>query len=290
MRYPKVGVGLPIVGPFATPSSLELIAATADRLGYHSVSVYDRLLLPAHPGWRNDAGLPESPAFDGLETLTWVAAKTSRVRLRTDILVPLFQPPVVLARRVATLDHFSGGRVDLGIGLGWLPEEFAATGAPARGRARAYEESIAALRACWGPDPVVMTGEHLTIPPSRIGPKPVNGHIRLDGGGVSRPAIERAARLTDGLTLAFLNWDATLQQIEWYRDAGGTGPIVAKGGPLLDRADQPLDTTWTGDAVVDSLARAAEVGIDEFVWDLNIVGTPPEHQVERLEWLATQIH
>ena len=94
--------------------------------------------------------------YDTIETLTWVAAKTQRVHLRTDVVIPLFQHPVVLARRLATLDHLSGGRVEAGVALGWLPEEFAAVGVPTSGRAARVEECVAALRACWGPDPVVV--------------------------------------------------------------------------------------------------------------------------------------
>src|SRR5688572_1345786 len=125
-RRPKVGVGLPIVGPHAGPAAIEQIAVAADRLGYSSVSLAERLLMPASPDWQNDFGLPDWPAYDSIETLTWVAAKTQRIRLRTDVIVPLFQQPVVLARRLATLDHLSGGRIDAGVALGWLPEEFEA--------------------------------------------------------------------------------------------------------------------------------------------------------------------
>ncbi|MDW5593852.1 TIGR03619 family F420-dependent LLM class oxidoreductase [Conexibacter stalactiti] len=286
----NVGVGLPLLGPHARPESIELVATAADRLGFHSVNVAERLLLPAHDGWSNDFGLPDHPSFDALETLTWVAAKTRRVRLRTGVVVPLFQQPIVLARRLATLDHLSGGRVDAGLALGWLPQEYEATGVDPATRAAAFEESIAALRACWGPDPVAFEGRQCRIPPARVGPKPLHGTIAIHVGGVTRPAIERAARIGDGVTIAFRSWEATAEQIDWYRAAGGDGEIVVKGGPMLADAEHATaPSTWSEEQIADDLARLAEHGVDEFAWDLNIVGYEPARQVAALERLAAEL-
>lgn len=147
------------------------------------------------------------------------------------------------------------------------------------------------MRACWGPDPVEFDGVHYRIPRANVGPKPVNGGIRIFAGGVTRPAIERAARIGDGLTLAFRNWDATLAQIEWYRAAGGAGPITVKGGPMLaDAEHKTRPTTWSEASMLDDLARLAETGVEEFAWDLNIVGDyEPARQVEVLERLAADL-
>jgi alkanesulfonate monooxygenase SsuD/methylene tetrahydromethanopterin reductase-like flavin-dependent oxidoreductase (luciferase family) len=79
VTYTQVGVGLPIVGPEAGPEAIAAVAAAADQLGFHAVSVSERLLLPAAPGWVNHAGLPDNPAYDALETLAWIAAKTEQV-------------------------------------------------------------------------------------------------------------------------------------------------------------------------------------------------------------------
>jgi probable F420-dependent oxidoreductase len=287
---PAVSVGLPVIGPHAGPAAIEQVAVAADRLGFRSVSVSERLLLPVGDEWQQTYGLPDWPAYDALESLTWVAAKTERIRLRTDVIVPLFQQPVVLARRLATLDRLSGGRVDAGLALGWMPEEFAATGVPASGRAARFEEYVAALRACWGPDPVVFEGEHYRIPAANIGPKPERGTIPLAIGAVSRPATERAARIGDGLTLAFRHWDGIREQIAWYRDAGGRGPIVLRGGPMLPDDEHPTPPlTWTEDHIVENLAVLAELGVGEFAWDLNIAEYEPARQVELLEELAAAL-
>ncbi|MFC5267770.1 TIGR03619 family F420-dependent LLM class oxidoreductase [Kribbella qitaiheensis] len=288
MSYPQVGVGLPILGAQATPRAIVEVASAADRLGFQAVAVFERLLLPAAPDWVNYAGLPEDPAYDALETLTWVAAATERVRLHTAVLVPLFQQPVVLARRVATIDHFSGGRMDLGIALGWLPEEFVATGVPERGRVAAYEEAVAVLRACWGPDPVEFSGKHFTIPPAKIGPKPLS-QLSLYGGGVTRPAIERAARITDGLTLAFRDWDSCRESIKWYRDAGGTGDIILRAGPMKPHPMLEGPPAFTQDSILDDLQRAAAEGITRVDWDLNIIDTPIPEQLTAFQKLAERV-
>jgi probable F420-dependent oxidoreductase len=287
---PAVSVGLPVIGPHASPAAIEQVAVAADRLGFRSVSLSERLLLPVGDEWQQAYGLPDWPAYDAIESLTWVAARTERIRLRTDVLVPLFQQPVVLARRLATLDRLSGGRVDAGVALGWMPEEFTATGVAASGRAARFEECLAALRACWGPDPVMFEGEHYRIPPANIGPKPERGTIPLAIGAVSRAATERAARIGDGLTLAFRNWDGIRAQIAWYRDAGGQGPIILRGGPMLADDEHPTPPeTWTEEHIVENLAVLAELGVGEFAWDLNIAEYEPARQVELLEQLAAAL-
>jgi probable F420-dependent oxidoreductase len=287
MDHPHVGIALPILGPHATPEAMATVATTVDRLGFHSVATSERLLLPATPGWVNEAGLPEAPAFDAIEALTWVAALTRRVRLVTGVVNPLFQPPVVLARRFATLDVLSGGRVDVGIGSGWLPEEFAAVGVPLGRRGSGFEEHLAAMRACWGPDPVEHAGRHYPITPARIGPKPLQRPLPVLIGAVAAAAVERAARLADGFVVGFRDWESTLEQIAVYRAAGGTGRVVLRAGPLLPHPRQPVpSTTWSPPSVVDDLAQAAAEGVDEVVWDLNIVELPIPDQLAEYERLA----
>ena len=119
--------------------------------------------------------MPESYAnvYDPLETLAYVAAKTERIRLGTSIIDVLFHAPVILARRFATLDNLSGGRLIAGLGQGYSPEEFAAANVPMSRRGAGFEEFIEAMRAAWGPDPVRFSGRFYEIPESQINPKPV---------------------------------------------------------------------------------------------------------------------
>jgi probable F420-dependent oxidoreductase len=291
--WPAVGVGLPTFGPHASPAAVDRVSVAADRLGFHSISLSERLLLPGAPGRENTYGLPDWPLYDTLETLTWVAARTERIGLRTDVVIALFQQPVVLARRLATLDVLSGGRVAVGLGIGWMPEELEATGVAPAGRGARFEEHLAVLRACWGPDPVHHEGEHYQVPTSRIGPKPVRGTIPLAIGAVARPAVERAARLGDGFSAGFRTWDELGEQLRWYRDAGGTGPIILRAGPapvdLTGDHDGRAPAPWTEERITDDLARAHDEGIAEVIWDLNIAGYEPTRQLHLLESLAVTL-
>jgi probable F420-dependent oxidoreductase len=290
MSLPRVGVGLPMVGPYMGPDAILTVATAAERLGYASVGTYDRLMLPLTSDWGNVYGLPDYPSFDVLETLTWVAARTERIKLVTGTMSVLFQPPIVAARRLATLDHLSKGRIVAGIALGWMPEELTSTGVPADGRGARFEEHLAAMRACWGPDPVEHHGPCYQIPRSKVGPKPLDGRIPVLIGGVAQPAIARAARLGDGVILACRDWESAEAQIGWYKEAGGAGIIVLRAGPMLADAQHPEPpTAWTPPRVLDDLARAAANGVDEVIWDLNIVGMEPERQVEALERLAPSL-
>ena len=284
MNHPRVGIGLPVFGPHAGPEAVTTIATTAERLGFHAVSATERLLLPAGPDWHNEAGLPDWPVYDPIETLTWAAAHTRRIRLATGVVDSLFQPPIVLARRLATLDRLSGGRVDVGIGQGWLPEEFLAAGVPMSRRGAGFEEHLAAMRACWGPDPVSHDGPRYRLPRSKVGPKPVHGHLPVYIGGVAQPAIERAARLADGFVAALRDWDTTRTEVGWYHAAGGTGPVVLRTFPEWATDG---DLTAIGPAAVADLERAAAAGVDELHWDLADVD--PRRQVEVLEAVASAL-
>jgi probable F420-dependent oxidoreductase len=285
---PRIGVTLPTFGPHAGPDAVRTIARAADRLGLHSVATTERVLLPAGDGWDNAYGLPESYVWEPIEVLTWAAAHTERVRLATGIVNALFQPPIMLARRLATLDRLSGGRLDVGLGQGWLPEEFVATGTPPGRRGSGFEEHLAAMRACWGPDPVEHHGEYHVIPTATVGPKPVRGaDLPVLIGAVARPAVERAARL-GGFVTGVRSWDASAAEIGWYRDAGGAGPVVVQLMSAWGASpDEPVDS-FVGWAVAE-IELASAVGADEVRFELNLTGATIDRQVAALASLAAAL-
>jgi probable F420-dependent oxidoreductase len=289
MNPPRIGVSLPYAGPDAVVA----VAQATERLGFHAVSASDRLLIPTGPHWNNDAGLPESHAWDSLEMLTWAAAHTRRIRVTTGIVNSIFQPPIVLARRLATLDRLSGGRLDVGVGQGggtrvppfYIPEEFTAAGVPAARRGAGFVEHIAAMRACWAPDPVEFHGEYYQIPPAMVGPKPSGDTIPLFIGAITRHTIERAARIGDGYITTAVDWDDTRAHVSWYRAAGGTGTVVVNVLPARQRLSP---SAFTG-AMLNELDRATAVGADEMHIALHLVPTDPQQHVELLEALATRL-
>jgi alkanesulfonate monooxygenase SsuD/methylene tetrahydromethanopterin reductase-like flavin-dependent oxidoreductase (luciferase family) len=297
MDVPRIGVSLPQFGPHVGPDAVVTVAQAAERFGFHAVSVSERLLMPVRPDWSNDAGLPESYVWDPVEMLTWAGAHTRRIRLSTGIVNAIFQPPIVLARRLATLDQLSRGRLDVGVGQGGggtaetsylIPEEFAAAGVPIERRGAGFVEHVAAMRACWGPDPVEFHGDEYEIPRSSVGPKPYAATIPVFFGALVRPTIERAAQQADGVVLVSVDWDETRTKIGWYRDAGGTGTVVVNTIPTYP-GGKVTAAAFTG-AVLADLDRAAAVGADEMYISLNLgIPVAPDRQRELLGALAAEL-
>jgi probable F420-dependent oxidoreductase len=294
----KLGLGLPHFGTEATPQRIVEFAQRAEELGFDSVWVLERLLRAVEPveGWR----IPEyyGNVFAPVETLTYVAAHTSKIRLGTSILDALFHVPVMLGRRLATLDHFSAGRLIVGLGQGWSGDEFATANVPMRRRGSGFEEFIEALRASWGPDPVSYQGRFYQIAPSEVSPKPAQagGPPILIGTmpGVD-VSVERAGRLGLGLNPGISDWKTFEHQLATFRAAvpagACPGPIVVRvASPVteapLDDADRaPL--SGSVDQIKRDLLRAAELGVDEVMWDLTQAEIPYDVQLTLLDQLIS---
>lgn len=284
-----LGISLPTFGGQAGPEAIVRVAQAAERAGLGAVWAGERLLRPAEAvlaGTDQSMQLPDNNAlvYDPLETLAYVAAKTSTIKLGTSVVDALFQSPVVLAKRLATLDRLSGGRAMIGLGQGWMQQEFDATGVSAKRRGAGFEEHLAAMRACWGPDPVRFEGRFYTIPESQIGPKPT-GLTVLAGAGAPA-AIERAARLGLGLTVVVFAWDGLRQAAETYRK-GGQGPLVAHvNGSISERPlDERMPLTGSAEQVAEDLAEVRALGVDHVFW--NPFDGDPDAMVERIARLNT---
>ncbi len=244
-----LGVSLPTSGPEVPAEAIARFAVEAERMGYAAVWTYERLLRPlgdvAQPGGP-PRPMPESyaVAYDPLATLSYVAAKTSRVKLGTSVLDAPFHVPVTLAKRLATLDQFSGGRVIAGLGQGWMEQEFATANVSRRLRGKGFEEFVAAMRAAWGPDPSHFEGQFYSIAPSQINPKPAQaGGIPILMGVFAPAAIERAARIADGLNPIAISWEALEGAVTLFRDtARAVGRDPAKLSVMV-RANVPVTAT-----------------------------------------------
>src|SRR5919108_6553528 len=157
----RIGITLPNLGRATTnPKNIVQAAKHAEALGYHTLWVADRLLYPVNPktpyAVTPDGSLPDfyKNVLDPLETLTFAAAHTGQIGLGTGILDIPFYNPVVLARRLTTLDIFSSGRLRVGFGLGWSEDEFEAVGASLKERGAGADEFIQVLKAIWTAHPV----------------------------------------------------------------------------------------------------------------------------------------
>jgi len=178
------------------------VARTAEDLGYHSVWTFQRLAYPADPASSAQPGQWPSvyrSVHDPLVTLAFLAAHTSRVRLGVAVVNMPWYSPLLLAKMATTLDAVSDGRLDLGLGLGWASEEYAATGAPSTDRGPRAEEFVQALTAIWTQDQVDVAGRYHELHGVRVDPKPVQRpHPPVLLGGGADAALRRAGRLSDG--------------------------------------------------------------------------------------------
>ena len=201
----KTGIVLPHMGPHATRENIISLAKMAEQEKFDSLWVGERLLWPINPQnpypGTKDGKFPEDwqYIFDPLETLTFVAANTQKIALGTSVIDMLFHNPVILARRFATLDLLSDGRVICGLGIGWSKDEYQVSNVPYENKGALADEFIEALKKIWTEDVVEFKGKYYNIPASKIGPKPVQKpHIPIYLGGFSPNTFSRIAKYANG--------------------------------------------------------------------------------------------
>jgi probable F420-dependent oxidoreductase len=176
----------------------------AEALGFDSLWVLDRILWPVNPQVPypiGDGSLPVKykSVLDPLETLTFAAAYSRRAALGTSVLNLPWYTPVLLARRLTTLDILSAGRLRVGFGIGWSPDEYDAAGATWQERGKRADELIQALKKIWTTDPVEFQGKYYRIPKSVIGPKPVQKpHPPIYMAAYTPSAMKRVATEANG--------------------------------------------------------------------------------------------
>ena len=284
MTSVRIGVHLPVAGQAASPEAIAQVAEEAERIGLDSVWSWERLMRPTVPIAMGGAGGPvmEAPedfglVYDPIETLTYVAARTSRITLGTSVLDALFQSPIILARRLATLDQLSQGRLVVGLGQGWMPQEFDAAGVSMQRRGAGFEEHIKAMRAVWGPNPVRFDGRFYRIPEADIGPKPHQpGGPRLLAGAGATPAVQRAGRLGLGLTLVIFDWATVRDSVETFRAAAGGAGIDPDTLPVMLQVNGNVTTTpldergpliGSPEQVASDLEQARQLGVEHVYWN-----------------------
>ena len=201
----KFGLSLPQIGKLASAEAIRSVAERAEQVGYDSLWVLERTLVPVNPiipyPATKDGKLPDEYkiVFDPIESLTFAAAVTSRIRLGTSVLVLGNHFPLSLARRLATLDVLSRGRLICGLGIGWSQDEIEAAGVDFQTRGRRADEFVEVLKKIWTEDPVEFSGEFFRIPKSYIGPKPVQKpYPPIIFGGFVGKTFERVVKHGSG--------------------------------------------------------------------------------------------
>lgn len=277
----KIGFFAVGIGHLTKPDLLKTVAVHAEQLGFATVWAPEHVVLldrhvSKYPYSQGEFPLPmDTPFADPFVSLAYAAAYTSRIKLATGVCLVPEHNPVVLAKVVATLDKLSAGRTVLGVGVGWLEEEFRAIGVSFDNRAQRTREYIDAMRRLWRDEHSTYRGEFVSFEDVRSYPKPVRGEVPIWFGGESGPALKRVADYGNGWCGFNLLPDeaaAKMKRIEELLKAAGRkrSDIYIALSPY----DKPITR--------DDLKRYRDAGCDELAL-LNF--HPPTNEREVIAFL-----
>lgn len=269
----EIGIRIPGAGAKVSPENLITAARWAEELGYHSVWVSDHVVLPEKVDsfypydpqgrWSYPA---DTPWLDPLLALGWVAAAASSVKLGTSVMVVPLRQPILLAKQLSSLDFLSGGRVILGVGAGWMEEEFDLIGVPFERRGPRTAEMIALMRAFWRGESVNFQGEFYQAAGCQMYPRPVQPAIPVVWGGHTDAALKRVARVGDGWHPTQITLDelaAGITKLRRFCEEAGRDPasvlVVARPGRVY-----PINA--------ETQARHQELGVQHLVIDPPLDG------------------
>jgi probable F420-dependent oxidoreductase len=301
----RIGFGLPVSGAWATPENITAFATRAEQAGYASLWTFQRLTVPE--GARMDAVYQS--VLDPVAAMSFAAAVTSRIRLGVAVINVPYVAPGYLAKQAASIDVLSRGRLDLGLGLGWMPEEFALAGASMERRGARLAEYIQVLRTVWGAQPAEFSGDFYTVPRGTFAPPPVQpGGPPILVGGTAEAALRRAGRLADGwVTSSRADLSAIRPAIETVRGAAaqaGRDPaairivcrgVVRAGDPVTGADGGRLLLSGSPPGIRGDADWLAAQGVTEVFYDLNwdpLVGAPdanPRQAADRAERLLAEL-
>ena len=202
----KFGLRYCNTGTYVDPAKAVELAQAGEEAGFESIWTVEHTVVPAdyasaYPyaeSGKMAGGNDAVPLPDPVIWMAYVAAATQHIKLATGVMILPQHNPLVVAKQIATLDHMSGGRILLGIGVGWLKEEFDALGVPFELRGKRTDEYIQALRELWGSDRPTFNGEFVQFKDTYCRPQPVNKSVPIIVGGHSKAAARRAGRLGNG--------------------------------------------------------------------------------------------
>lgn len=284
----ELGLDLPQIGGFGSAATVATVAREAEAIGFDSLWVADRLLRPVaprdpYPGTPDGSWPPEfATCLDPIETLTFAAAHTDHVALGTSVLNVPWYRPALLARRLATLDVLSGGRLRLGVGLGWSRDEFEALGIPMERLGDRLDDHLDALVSIWAADTVSHAGNGYRIAPCAAGPRPLQRpRPPLYLGAFTERGLRRVAWRADGWLTVFLPPEvmaAMFAQVRRFAEEAGRDPTelrwIVRANPTV--TDTPVaraggDKTFVGtvEQLADEVKAYADLGVDELHLDLQ---------------------
>jgi probable F420-dependent oxidoreductase len=246
----RLGTVIRVMGAASRPDLLLECAQAADRAGIDDLWVVDHIAIPP-----DDAEGSDGRYLDPLATLAYLAAATERIGLGTSVLVLPYRPPLPTAKWVATIQELSRGRLNLGVGVGWMRPEFQALGIPRDERGRRTDQVLDMLRRCFdAKDDLVVENDQ----PFLFRPRPAAPPIFV--GGAPPHALERAVRYGDGWMPMGANPEKLAPAIQTLRDLAATAgkpvpEVVSLGGLPPDDPQRAADT----------LAALREIGVTRFI-------------------------
>jgi probable F420-dependent oxidoreductase len=262
----KVGLFTPLANPFATPEYLQALGPAAEERGFDSIWVAEHVVLfdeyKSQYPYAADGRIPVAPQsgiLDPFAALAFLAAVTTRIRLGTGICLVPQRNPVYTAKEAATVDWLSGGRLDLGIGAGWLAEEFQALGVPFERRGDRCRAYIDVMRTLWCDDISQYEGEFYQLAPTRQFPKPVQQpHPPIHFGGESDAALRRVADVGHGWYGFGLDPEATAERVKRLES------LLAKRGRTRAEIEVSI-CPYMRETTSDDVEAYARAGVDRLI-------------------------
>ncbi len=281
----KFGVMFASTGPFASAEGAAAIATNADRCGIESIWAVEHVVIP--DGYQSQYPYSDSGRIPGAEDadipdpliwLAYAAGITTEVRLATGILIVPQRNPVVLAKECATLDKLSNGRFELGIGVGWLEEEFSALGLPFYDRGRRTDDYVAAMRALWTQDRASYTGQFAQFDQVIQRPQPLQpGGVPIVVGGHSNAAARRAGKLGDGFFPISATEDDLVDLLELMRTT------ATEHGRDGDAIDVTVGSWSPRRDSIDKVKELEQLGVD------RLIVAPPTGNIDKLPEAMEQL-
>lgn len=307
----KFGFYLPTRGESATSDALTGLVQGGERLGFHSVTIADHIVFPTtidskYP-YTVQGNFPgEGDAFEQLTLMSFIAAKTETLRMVTSVMIVPHRNPVVTAKMLATIDVLSKGRVTVGVGVGWLREEFEALSAPDFAkRGAATNEYLEIFQKLWTQDPVSHQGEFYSFNELRCMPHPVQKpYPPIWIGGHSKPALRRAAKYGDGwhpvgsiaaVPLPPEELQVHIDDLKRMTEANGRDPdamTICYKTPLYDGGRAPAGADrkpFSGDPeqIAEDVRAFQAVGVSEIVFDFR--SPTMRESLDRMEAFAAGV-
>jgi len=307
MRY---GFYLPTRGNLATRSAISAMARTGEARGFHAAMIADHVVFPVqsrsrYPYTVSGDHPSHGDALEQLSMVSFIAGLTERLRIVTSVMILPYRNPVLTAKMLATADVLSEGRITVGVGVGWLEEEFNALAAPYADRGAASDEYLEIILKLWSTSPVAHAGKYYSFDPIRCEPPPLQRpHPPIWVGGHSRAALRRTAKYGNGwhpvgaiaaVPLPAEEMVEKLAELRQLTEAEGrdfSALTISYKAPLYDVALPGPDggrKPFSGapEQIADDIRRFAAIGVHELIFDFRVDSL--SETLDRMEKFAAEV-